>query len=70
MSNLGKCRDCGATVLWSTTAKGRKVALNPLMITIAMRIINSEEGPVAIRQAHAVHFDTCAKRRASQRTRA
>lgn len=70
MNNLGHCRECGATVLWSTTAKGKKIQLNPLPVTIAMRILNSEEGPVAIRQAYTVHFNTCTKRRATQKTRA
>lgn len=70
MSNLGHCRDCGATVIWSKTTSGANVPLNPLPINVAVSILHEDGAPVAIRPAHSVHIDTCTKKRASRRTRA
>ncbi len=62
--NVGKCRDCGASVIWSKTVNGSNVPLNPLPIQVAMRILDSDdEGVVAVRTAHEIHLRTCTKKK-------
>jgi hypothetical protein len=68
---IGKCPECKATVDWTRTANGNKIAINLLAVRVAMTISpkGSEEGEVIVlRQARTVHFDTCTKKPASQRT--
>lgn len=67
----GRCRVCGATVLWTRTVNGAPISLNPLPVRVAMHIVRGDdEGPVDVKQAHEIHLATCTKLRASVRTRA
>lgn len=68
---ISKCSDCGGSIIWKRTVNGKLVALDPLPVRVAMRIVRDDaEGLVDFKQWNSVHFDTCTKRRASMRTRA
>lgn len=60
--NIGRCTSCGASVLWSKTIGGRPIPLNPIPLKVAIGDLSDEDRPVAVRQAYAIHFTTCAKR--------
>jgi len=67
---IAKCSECGASILWSRTVNGKLVALDPLPVRVAMRIVRDDgEGAVDFKQGNSVRFDTCTKKRASARTR-
>ncbi len=67
-SDIGHCRDCGATVRWSVTASGSRIPLNPIPIRVAVGL-QSDGGTVVVREAFAIHFTTCKKKPASRRRR-
>jgi hypothetical protein len=67
--SIAKCQSCGASIIWSRTVNGKLVALDPLPVRIAMRIVRDDgEGAVDFKQGNTVHLDTCTKQRATQRT--
>jgi len=61
--NLGRCSACKASVVWAETPAGKRIPLNPIPIMVAQGDIATDEAaPVALREAYAIHFSTCAKR--------
>ena len=57
--NVGRCKECGATVIWSVTVSGSKIPLNLIPIRVAVGDVDS---PVMIREVHEIHFTTCIKK--------
>lgn len=67
--SIGTCKDCGASVIWSTTTNGSRVPLNPIPTKVAMPLTLEEDAPVIIKPARQLHVNTCTKKPACVRTR-
>jgi hypothetical protein len=59
MSDYSRCKDCNATIWWRTTARGKRIALNPIAQPRAVRLT---EDQVSIVQTYDVHETTCTKK--------
>jgi len=60
--HVGKCHDCGGSVLWAKTVRGKMVPLNPTPISVVTGDPSDDETPVMIRSAYDIHIRTCPKR--------
>ena len=55
-------------MVWSKTPAGKNIPLNPIPLQVAMGdIANDDKAPVVLREAYAIHFSTCAKRKPRNR---
>ena len=55
---VGQCPRCGATVVWSRTAAGKRIPLSPGFEQRALILYDGVVQLVAVRRCH---FDTCPK---------
>jgi len=66
---IGRCEDCGASIVWGRTANNKGIPLNPIPVNVVAASRNIDEAPVQFLNAYTIHFDTCSKKPASRRTR-
>lgn len=59
VSDYSRCKDCNATVMWRTTARGKRIALNPLP---QLRAVRLTEDQVSIVHTYDLHATTCTKK--------
>lgn len=70
MTAPGRCRSCGAPILWATTASGRKMPVDAEPVADGTLVLRERDGEVFVVVAanaesnvvgprHRAHFATC-----------